>query len=229
MEKYTQKIVVRDSLTLDQLKREIEAGGRFIIFDYCISPLACALQRFSPAIFVGKDESVKPWQRKYNLLSLFFGWWSQPGIMRTIGSIKANMRGGEDVTEDVMLQLDETNLAAREYEVTQLTKYFNKPDKWDKKELVKAFKPLGERERDIRRIVAGRYINTPENVLPHLVIGIDGNKGFDQYPPILKEALNTRFKKSTFFEFMDLKDDQAAMTAFLKKQGEVVFDRTARS
>ncbi len=229
-EKPMQKIRVNPALTFAELQREIAAGGRFVAFPYCISPIAVTQRRYSPAIFIPADGSVKPYQRKYNLLSLLFGWWGLPwGPDYTIGSIRATLQGGTDMTADVMLHLDEASLQAGEYEILQTTQFFCEPGKWDRREMVKAFRPLYDRDYNIRKIVIGYYINTEA---PYYVIGIEykpvtgfnRDYDFETLTDVLRTALNKRFKKSMPFGYLELGEDDE-ICKILEEQGDTLFSR----
>ncbi len=73
--KYTLQIPT--DLTLEVLKKQIENGSRFVVFQYCIS-FALTFRRFSPAILIARNESIEPYQSKYNVLTVLFGWWGIP-------------------------------------------------------------------------------------------------------------------------------------------------------
>src|SRR5690606_4154726 len=103
------KLVINDNFTLDELRKEIQNGGRFILFPYCISLIfAVNLERFSTAIFFKKEGSVSRFKNKYNLISFVFGWWCIPwGPMQTVSDIRINNRGGIDITEDILINITE--------------------------------------------------------------------------------------------------------------------------
>ena len=92
-----------DGLSATDLLREAEEGGRFIYFPFTVSLVVLTFKRTSGVYLVRTKEHR--WSKAYPfiLLSLFFGWWGIPfGPKYTIESIRTNLRGGKDVTEEVM-------------------------------------------------------------------------------------------------------------------------------
>ena len=82
-----------------ELVAEINRGGRFVFFEYCISLLIFTLRRPTPVVFLRADESG--WLRglPYTLLSVLFGWWGLPwGVIYTPLCLANNLAGGCDVT-----------------------------------------------------------------------------------------------------------------------------------
>jgi NhaP-type Na+/H+ or K+/H+ antiporter len=98
------KLIIDDQISLDQLQKQVEKGGTFVMYQYCISILlVLSLRRFSPAYFIPANESKSKYKAKYNRLSSIFGWWGIPrGIVYTLSSYKINRNGGIDVTEDIL-------------------------------------------------------------------------------------------------------------------------------
>ncbi len=85
------------------LEQEAAKGARFVHYRYTISLLFITLKKDSPVYMFRKSESGRGKQWYYTLLSVFFGWWGLPaGPKETLKSIRTNMRGGVDVTEEVM-------------------------------------------------------------------------------------------------------------------------------
>jgi hypothetical protein len=86
----------------DDLQREAEGGARFVQFNYVISLLFTTLKRKSPIYLIRKEEVTASKSWKYSLLSFLLGWWALPGGPRnTLRSISSNIKGGEDVTDEV--------------------------------------------------------------------------------------------------------------------------------
>jgi hypothetical protein len=97
------KIKNIEGLSADDLQREAKTGGRFIFYAFTISLIVVTFKRTSGVYLVrsGKNAIVKG--IPYTLLSFFFGWWGIPyGPKYTLESIRTNLRGGKDVTDDVM-------------------------------------------------------------------------------------------------------------------------------
>lgn len=89
-----------------QLQRELERGGKFVIFQYCISIVVLTFRRPSTIYFVRGHESAAGKGLPFTLLSLVLGWWGIPwGPIYTIGSLVTNLSGGKDVTAEVVAAL----------------------------------------------------------------------------------------------------------------------------
>lgn len=93
-------------LSPDQLRHEIERGGRFVIFTYCISIVVMTFKRPSSVQFIRAGES-RFWKgAPWSLISLVCGWWGIPwGPIWTISTFVSNCRGGIDVTDQVARSL----------------------------------------------------------------------------------------------------------------------------
>ncbi len=90
-----------EGLESGEIAAEIDRGGRFVFFEYCISVLVLTLRRPSPVIFLRANESG--WVRglPYTLVSFLLGWWGLPwGIVYTPLCLATNLAGGSDVTLD---------------------------------------------------------------------------------------------------------------------------------
>lgn len=98
----TLKIRGTENMTPDALRFEIEQGGRFVVYGYCISILVMSFKRVSGVYFLRHGESAFAKGIGFSLISLVFGWWGIPwGPIWTIGTIVRNCRGGHDVTQEV--------------------------------------------------------------------------------------------------------------------------------
>lgn len=221
-----QRIILEEDLTMDELQNKISNGARFIIFQYCISILfAVSLRRFSPAILIEDSAILSRRQRKYNILSLIFGWWGIPwGPIYTVKSINLNKKGGLDITDDILLNVTQDGLNKREIELKITNTLFCKPDKWDIKAFKKALVKKFERDYNVKNIVVGLFINTEEDEAPHYTIGLNIEKAYDKYKSLVTDSLYTQFRKYTYFEFVDLKEEDDIFR-LLEKQGETIIKR----
>ncbi len=94
-------------LSVDQLNFELQRGGKFIIFQYCISALVVTFKRPSDIYFVRAGESLVSKSMGFTLVSLVAGWWGIPwGPIYTVQSVYNNLRGGKDTTAEVMASLN---------------------------------------------------------------------------------------------------------------------------
>ena len=89
-----------------QLRHEIERGGRFVIFEYCISILVLSFKRVSGVHLIKVEDSAFRKGALYSAISLLLGWWGIPwGPIWTVSTLVTNCRGGRDITSEVMQAL----------------------------------------------------------------------------------------------------------------------------
>ena len=92
----------------DQIQREVERGGRFVIYQYCFSVVVMTFRRNTAIYFVKAGESAAGKGLPWTLLSLVVGWWGFPwGLIYTPMALYTNLRGGKDVTAQVMPALSQ--------------------------------------------------------------------------------------------------------------------------
>jgi hypothetical protein len=90
-----------EGLSPDTISAEVDQGGKFVVYEYCISVLILTLRLRSGIYFIGPRESGVGQRIAYACLSFFLGWWGFPwGPIYTISSIATNLGGGLDVTEE---------------------------------------------------------------------------------------------------------------------------------
>ncbi len=100
------KIRGTENMSPESVKFEVERGGRFVIFQYCVSVLVMSFKRPSSIYFIKAEESALGKGLGFSLISLLFGWWGFPwGPIWTIGSLVTNLRGGRDITREVLQAL----------------------------------------------------------------------------------------------------------------------------
>ena len=96
-----------NGLSAEQFNREIQRGGRFVMYQYTISLIVITLQRSSDIYFIRAEERGGVNGLPYTLISLMLGWWGIPwGPIRTIRSIACNLSGGRDITQELMGLMD---------------------------------------------------------------------------------------------------------------------------
>jgi hypothetical protein len=97
------KIKGIEGMTVADVHSDVARGGKFVIFQYCISILIMTFRRSSNIYFIRAGESAIGAGIKYTLLSLVLGWWGIPwGPIFTITALFTNFRGGKDVTKEIM-------------------------------------------------------------------------------------------------------------------------------
>jgi len=88
------------------LQQEIQQGGKFVIYQYCISLLVITFKRPSNIYFISHESNAVVKGLPFTLLSLLLGWWGIPwGPIYTIQSVWINFKGGRDVTNEVAASL----------------------------------------------------------------------------------------------------------------------------
>ncbi len=97
------KIKNIDGLSAEDLQQEVKNGGKFVYYAFTISLIVVTFRRTSGVYLVSGNENVVGKGLIYSLISMLFGWWGFPfGPKYTLESIRTNMKGGKDVTEEVM-------------------------------------------------------------------------------------------------------------------------------
>ncbi|MDZ4796293.1 MAG: hypothetical protein SGI83_18630 [Bacteroidota bacterium] len=97
------KIKNINGLSPDNLQTEVMKGGRFIYYPYVISLILVTFKRTSGVYLVRGNKSARTKAWPFLLISVLFGWWGFPfGPKYTLESIRTNMKGGKDVTDEVM-------------------------------------------------------------------------------------------------------------------------------
>ena len=97
------KIKNIDGLSASDLQMHVTKGGRFVYFPFTVSLVIFTFRRTSGVYLVRAGENAVTKSIPFLLLSLLFGWWGIPyGPKYALESIQANIKGGKDVTEEVM-------------------------------------------------------------------------------------------------------------------------------
>jgi len=92
-----------EGMTNEEIQREIERGGKFVIFPFCVSILVMTFRRSSGIYFIRNGEMALAKGWPFALISLFFGWWGFPwGLIWTPMTLFQTLSGGKDVTLDVL-------------------------------------------------------------------------------------------------------------------------------
>jgi serine/threonine protein kinase len=91
-----------ETVTSDEaLAAEIQSGGAFVVFDYCIS-FGATWERTSPIYYRPPGGSLGAQAAWFAGLSALFGWWGLRGPGRTLAAIGDCLTGGRDVSDWVI-------------------------------------------------------------------------------------------------------------------------------
>ncbi|RMH96337.1 MAG: hypothetical protein D6681_12380 [Calditrichaeota bacterium] len=105
------RIIGIENISVEELNRELQRGGKFVVFEYCISIIILTFKRPSSVYFIRTGESTVGKSLKFSLITLLLGWWGIPwGPIYTIGSLITNIRGGKDVTEELLATLEQASV-----------------------------------------------------------------------------------------------------------------------
>jgi hypothetical protein len=92
-----------EGLSTADINRELSNGGKFIVYQYCISIIIMTFKRSSEIYFVKAGDTLVKQSIGFTVLSFVLGWWGIPwGPIYTVGSIYTNLTGGKDVTQEVL-------------------------------------------------------------------------------------------------------------------------------
>ena len=84
------------------LSFEVNRGGKFVVYRYCVSVVVLTIMQGTDIYFVRSGESRVIKGLPWTLLSVVAGWWGIPwGPIRTVHSIWINSHGGTDVTAQI--------------------------------------------------------------------------------------------------------------------------------
>jgi hypothetical protein len=97
------KIQNIDGLSASDLQDEVSKGGRFVYYPFTVSLVFFTLKRTSDTYLVRAGETAIGKRMFFTMISLLFGWWGIPfGPKYAFRSIVTNLRGGKEVTDEVM-------------------------------------------------------------------------------------------------------------------------------
>lgn len=99
-----------EGMSRDQVNFEVQHGGRFVLYSYCVSLLVVTFKRPSAIYFIRSGESAIGRGMPWTLLTIVLGWWGIPwGPVYSIQSLVVNLKGGKDVTAEVMAKTRPAN------------------------------------------------------------------------------------------------------------------------
>ncbi|MDH5606562.1 MAG: hypothetical protein OEY93_06705 [Anaerolineae bacterium] len=100
------KIIGLDGISKSQLKQDLQAGAKFVLYQYTFSIIIMSFRRSSSIYYIRPNESDALPGLKFTALSMLLGWWGIPwGPIYTLQVIYNNSKGGKDVTDEVAAAL----------------------------------------------------------------------------------------------------------------------------
>jgi hypothetical protein len=88
-----------ENLSREEVVQAMTDGGRFIVFEFCISIIFLTMRRPSAVWFIRPGQWTWPLVVRYSLVSLLLGWWGVPwGLIYTPLTLVTNLSGGVDVS-----------------------------------------------------------------------------------------------------------------------------------
>jgi len=207
---------------LESLKKDIDSGGKFILFNYRIGLGAVSLLRFSPAIFIKRNEEIEKFKRKYNRMNFLFGpWFIFKGPFLTYNAYKINKNGGIDITKDILSNLTQEYLEKREVNIQVIHNIFSKVNKSDRKNIVKALHKIDLNIVPVKNVYIALFVNVEEYQEPYFVIGIELFKQIDLNKEHIKTNFNKYFYKHVQFEIFDINENKDYSDKLIE-QGEKI-------
>jgi len=96
-----------ENISPQQLSQEIMRGGKFVVFEYCISLLIVTFKQPSSIYYVRPGEGTFGKSALFTAVTLLLGWWGIPwGPIYSIAALVTNLKGGKDVTMEIMNAID---------------------------------------------------------------------------------------------------------------------------
>jgi len=97
-----------EGLSPEEIYSEIQRGGRFVCFEYCISIIIITFKRPTDIYFLKSGDRAIVRRLLFTIFSMLVGWWGLPwGIIYTPMAIYTNIKGGKDVTDEILSLLSE--------------------------------------------------------------------------------------------------------------------------
>jgi hypothetical protein len=107
------KIQGIEGMSADQVRFEVQRGGKFVFYHYCVSVLIMTFRRSSPVYFIPAGESTTSKALPWTALTLVAGWWGIPwGPIFSVQSLVVNFKGGKDVTAEIAAKLQPAQVAS---------------------------------------------------------------------------------------------------------------------
>lgn len=211
--------------SMDEIKRCIDHGAKFIIYQYTISAFLITIKRVSSAVLVMNEFEHRKNVVKFNAITCLFGWWSLPmGPVASIRTILANRKGGIDYTDEVLLNLSDECLMMGEIQIIQSNLLFEHPIRSDRRALRKALLKLYDREYSMKKIVVAVSLTKRSERGPLFVVGFLTSQEKASVIQDMQKALYKHFFRHVSFEFIDM-SEETKESLLIAKQGVTLIER----
>ena len=92
-----------DGMSDAEIHAEVDKGGRFVTYMWCISIIVMTFRRGTDIYFIKAGQSAVVHGLPYTLLTLLLGWWGIPwGPIYSVQCLYKNLSGGVDVTDRIL-------------------------------------------------------------------------------------------------------------------------------
>jgi hypothetical protein len=104
------KIKNVDGLSAAQIREQVNQGGKFVMYKYCISILVMTFNNPTDVYFIAPGKSRFTPAIGFLICNLLLGWWGIPwGPIYTLGNIGSILSGGKDVTAEIMGSINQND------------------------------------------------------------------------------------------------------------------------
>lgn len=93
-----------------EIRMQVQAGGKFVSFEYCLSFFFRTAKRSSKIYFIKPNDNDFAKKIGYSAISMLLGWLSP---LKSVQTIRTNLAGGRNVTQEVLALYDNPNAMLR--------------------------------------------------------------------------------------------------------------------
>jgi hypothetical protein len=119
-----------EGLSVAEIRMLVNQGGKFVFFPYTVSIGVATFKRASSIYFVRPEEKSIKYSYKHVLTNSLVGWWGIPwGPVYTINSMYHQIRGGKNITFEVMSELiqNDPDADTSTYNINGVVSYNTQP------------------------------------------------------------------------------------------------------
>lgn len=212
-----------EHLTYEEMLKRIEVGAKLVMFRYIISvPLLGSYDKDSDVYYVRSNEEAIAIGKKFTRITRWFGWLNPlTGIPLSMSAIQLNKKGGRDMTDDILANLNKDIFDSGFVVIHQVVNVMYPPDKVETRALKKALAIL-RLEYGVGTLWAGVYSDVEPHEDPYLVVGFSSSNRASDYFEQVETTIRKQFLKHVRILFLDLNNEEDKGSEFAKllmKQG----------